>query len=355
MANQENTANRKRLLQLALSGAGDVVRAGISPTQQPTFLPAALERQQASQDASQKLEQLMGIELFKEELRRGRPTELDQLMAMLPQGAGEEGSTQAMPSSNGTAIKGQENIFQDVSKERIVKAFLEKKYGDIFPKSEEERQAEIQQKIDEKKAITKATEKGKVEGKREAVAPLLENYFALDAVVNPYRSQEGGLGDRLEKGIKLKAMQLDQSTMVGSVASVRNNSVKNLRVAVARIQDVGNLSKTEQEAAEILFPSDFDSQMTANLKNAYLRDLTNAVDSEDETAVRKLLNDWMSSDGYKEALENKALQDNVNSPDDIYEFNSFAEADDASEQLPDGAIISVKGELFRNQKKNKGE
>ena len=67
-----------------------------------------------------------------------------------------------------------------------------------------------------------------------------------------------------------------------------------MRVAIARMKDVGNLSQTEQQAAENLIPDDFDTQEVRNLKKAYLEEISSATDSGDKNKVKAILNRFLS-------------------------------------------------------------
>src|SRR3990167_3366221 len=60
------------------------------------------------------------------------------------------------------------------------------------------------------------------------------------------------------------------------------------------MKDVGNLSATEQSAAEKLIPTNFDSKQVRDLKKAYLYAISSAIDSKDGIKVKELVADWMS-------------------------------------------------------------
>lgn len=102
-------ADRNQLLALALSGVGDIVRAGISPQQQPTLQPAVQQqinlqeevaRQQ--QENQNKLQQLMGLELFKKQLEPTGEEKIKQLFQ--EEEAKARGAAQGKASVTGSAI-----------------------------------------------------------------------------------------------------------------------------------------------------------------------------------------------------------------------------------------------------------
>lgn len=134
------------------------------------------------------------------------------------------------------------------------------------------------------------------------------------------------------KNIYARTMQEEGDTL-GSVSSAFEGARKNLRVAVARIKDVGNLSETEQKAAEQLVTTDMDNPETAKLKNAYLEALAGAT-SPDE--IKSLVQSFMRDSGSAPiATEDSQFGQEVG----IQVFKSPEEADNSG--LPPGTIVSV--------------
>lgn len=127
--------------------------------------------------------------------------------------------------------------------------------------------------------------------KKEGARKEIDNYFAIDDLI---QSSRGTGLDRIEKGLNLKVEGFKQETPVGRAQAQLSTARKNLRVTIARIKDVGNLSATEQQAADNLIPTDFDSQEVRNLKKAYLEDISSAADSGDLQSVKDVLNRWLS-------------------------------------------------------------
>jgi hypothetical protein len=133
--------------------------------------------------------------------------------------------------------------------------------------------------------------------------------MALDEQLQPHRTF--GL-QRFPKGAGKWWAGIKSDTPLGQVISAHDAARKQLRVAVARRKDVGNLSRTEQEAAEqIIADTYFDAAGTAKIKNAYLRQLV-AIDENDKTAVRDLLRDFMKSGAYQPTYDKKTQKLQIN-------------------------------------------
>ena len=314
---------RNKNLALALSGLGDIVRAGAGPNVQPVFQKAVMNRIAEQEAAQGKLQQIMGIELFKEQLRANREPEVLRTLRGLGidlEGGGGGGS---------------------LGSSAINRGILKKATGIELPPSPEERQQELANVAEEEKTKVKARKEAERDVKVASVRKDLDSYFALDEVVQGMRAT-GGLDDRIVSGLKIKARGFNQKSPEGKAIAARSRVVKNLRTAVARLRDVGNLSRSEQEAAEFLFPSDFDTQGTAQIKNAFLKDLTSAIDRNDATGVQQILQTWQISPEFQEAKENFNLTNEV---EGATAFNSIADAEASS--LPDGSFITINGRPAR--------
>jgi len=92
------------------------------------------------------------------------------------------------------------------------------------------------------------------------------------------------------QNIKSRLMQ-EEGDPLASASATYEGARKNLRVAVARIKDVGNLSETEQKAAEMLVPSDMDSPEVYATKISYLEALAGVSNPDD---IRRIIQESMS-------------------------------------------------------------
>lgn len=90
------------------------------------------------------------------------------------------------------------------------------------------------------------------------------------------------------ENIRARTLQ-EQGDPLASASATYEGARKNLRVAVARIKDVGNLSETEQKAAEMLVPSDMDSPEVYETKVAYLEALAGASSPDD---IKMIINSF---------------------------------------------------------------
>ncbi len=137
--------------------------------------------------------------------------------------------------------------------------------------------------------------------KKKDLAQELENFFLVDDQI----ARGTGFVDRIQKGLSTVGASLDQSTVEGFAAATHEGAVKRLRVKLVRAAgDVGNLNIVEQEAAEKIVPSKFDSAGTAELKRAFLREAAKAIKSIDdvterESEIKKVLNKFAKSEAFK--------------------------------------------------------
>lgn len=99
--------------------------------------------------------------------------------------------------------------------------------------------------------------------------------------------------ERFEQGInniQSRVMQ-EEGDPLAAASSTYEGARKNLRVAVARLKDVGNLSETEQAAAGLLVPTDIDSPEVYQTKITYLNALAGASTPEE---IKRLINSFAS-------------------------------------------------------------
>ena len=131
--------------------------------------------------------------------------------------------------------------------------------------------------------------------KKEQLKRDLDSFFAVDSKI---QRAAGGFIPTRAAGIKSRykaiAQPVDPATgkvsQEAMAARTHDAAVKRLRVQLVRAAgDVGNINITEQEAAEKLIPGFYDADETANLKKAYLREISKAIDSGDPNEVKKVL------------------------------------------------------------------
>ena len=153
-------------------------------------------------------------------------------------------------------------------------------------------------RIGKAKRTEKAGKKSAAEEKdiksKEDLKSSLDSFFALDDVIHKERGE--GFG-RFSAGAGIKVKQLAQGETVGRAAETHARARKQLRVKLVRAAgDVGNLNIVEQEAAEQIIPGFWDDKGTADLKRAYLQQLTKAVGSGNENEVKKVVKSFMNND-----------------------------------------------------------
>jgi hypothetical protein len=137
--------------------------------------------------------------------------------------------------------------------------------------------------------------------KREVLAQDLKSFFAVDDVLQKSRGE--GVG-RFGAGAEIFAQSIGQNTTLGRAASMHGGASKRLRVQLVRAAgDVGNLNIVEQKAAGEMIPSGWDDYKTAEIKRAYLVDVSRAIDSESESEVKKVIDRFMKEDIYPDKVE----------------------------------------------------
>ena len=180
-----------------------------------------------------------------------------------------------------------------------------------FPQTEAERQAELKQEGEKIKTKGIAT----LDVKKEQLKKDLESFLAVDSKID--RAKGGFLATRgagLRSQWRAIAQPIDPETgkpdIKGTAARAHDAARKRLRVQLVRAAgDVGNINIVEQEAAEQLIPAFYDSVDTARLKNAYLQQVTQAIDNNDANAVKAILD--QVGIGY---IENQPLESYQNTP-----------------------------------------
>lgn len=129
------------------------------------------------------------------------------------------------------------------------------------------------------------TETDKISGKKADLSNELNIFFELESRV-PRASGAGRFG----QGFKNVASGFTQSGESGPAIASYDGAIKRLRVKLVRAAgDVGNIAVPEQEAAEKIIPTKWDSAEVATIKRAYLKELSRALESKNTDELRKVL------------------------------------------------------------------
>lgn len=130
----------------------------------------------------------------------------------------------------------------------------------------------------------------------------LDDFFLLDDQVP---RSEGGVIERTIQGISNVASSMQQNTATGFALATHDAARKRLRVKLVRAAgDVGNINIVEQQAAEQIIPTQWDSKGTAELKRAFLKEASTKIESiEDgpklESEIKKILNKFAESEAFR--------------------------------------------------------
>lgn len=148
-------------------------------------------------------------------------------------------------------------------------------------------QAQLRQKETEAKVIKKAQLTEELNVKRQQYKVDLNNFLAIDDILHQARGEGAG---RFGAGFGMSLKGITQSSKLGQAVGAYDAVSKRLRVQLVRAAgDVGNINIVEQQAAEKLIPSKFDSKKTADIKRAYLMEISKAIDSQDPSLVKETL------------------------------------------------------------------
>jgi hypothetical protein len=121
---------------------------------------------------------------------------------------------------------------------------------------------------------------------------------------------------RWVEGLKSLGSAVGQEDLRGIAVAAHDAASKKLRVTLARLKDVGNLSQTEQESAGQMIPGIFDSEKLVTLKRAYLRQLGEGINSKNSNLVKDTIDSFRKSEAYKKDLKmQEDAQGNVTSVD----------------------------------------
>jgi hypothetical protein len=176
-------------------------------------------------------------------------------------------------------------------KEEVPPMFIEKpkgknKYGIMEYETIENPEYKTYQKKEEKVM--------EFDVKKEQLKKDLESFFAVDDLID---RAKGGFLETRGAGLTSQYRAIAQPVtkegkpdIKGTAARVHDAAVKRLRVQLVRAAgDVGNINIVEQEAAEKLIPGFYDSESAAQLKRAYLIEISKAINDKNPNAVKAVL------------------------------------------------------------------
>jgi len=210
---------------------------------------------------------------------------------------------------------------------------LQKKAGDItvqeqqFERTAQEieanrPEAKIEQirKETEVRETTQGTAKKNLA--RESFSKDFEAYTQLDEFVRRGTSLPTNLQAGVRSFVKSKGGSIE-----GAALATRKGVVNRMVPQLARLSsEVGNLNIFEQIAQRELIPNEFDSQKTADLKNAFLGEIGSSIEKQDGNKLRETMNRFIESEAFDKSKRNV--------------YSSIAEADNA--KLKKGTQIIVK-------------
>lgn len=180
----------------------------------------------------------------------------------------------------------------------------------------------FKQELENEGALKK--EEGKLQVKRSDFGKTVDSFRAIsDQMPRKY-----GL-DRFKQGarnIYSRTMQ-EEGDPLASTSATYEGAKNNLVVSIARLKDVGNLSKSEQDAANALAPQDIDSPQVYETKMAYLDALAGATTPEE---IKSLINSWATGQAPPKLSNNQ--------------FSSPEEADASG--LSPGTKVTVNGRPY---------
>jgi len=130
--------------------------------------------------------------------------------------------------------------------------------------------------------------------KRQDFTKELGSFFSVDEAI-----PRGEGYFRFAEGLKSLGSAVGQENMRGVAVAAHDAASKKLRVSIARLKDVGNLSETEQKAAEQMLPGIFDSEKLVTVKRAYLRQLGEGIDSNSPDLVKQVIDSFVEGGNFK--------------------------------------------------------
>lgn len=193
-----------------------------------------------------------------------------------------------------------------------------------------------QAKAQEEMAQVQARKTAELNINKQALKKQLTPILALESTIP--RSDKGGVG-RLMQGGKNLLSGFIQDDAIGENISTYQKEVDRVSPLIARTSgDVANIAVTERAMSKGIFPTLSDSKGTAAKKRAILTDLSNAIDSENPSAIKKNLD--AQGIPYFD-LEKNEWVNLSNDEGSQLEFNTLQEAEAAN--LPKGTAIKIGG------------
>lgn len=159
----------------------------------------------------------------------------------------------------------------------------------------------IQASQQEEAAKVKARKTAEANFAKGELKKTLSGILAMESTIP--RSEEGGL-DRFYQGAQNSLSGFLQNSAIGENVNSYQKAVDLVTPKIARAAgDVANIAVAERQFSKGAFPTLSDSKGTATKKRKFLQDFTRAVDSDDNTEIKKLLD----SQGipYFDMIENK--------------------------------------------------
>lgn len=214
------------------------------------------------------------------------PRSEQEIMAELSQllGGGQSAPQQGLPTIKSMGVPSTPNITSrgmiENEPDKIALEVATKKA--LAP-------VEVQTDIDKKQA--------ELNQKREVYRKDLGSFLAIDEMI-----PRGEGFHRFNEGMKSYLEAIGQDTARGKATAVHDAAAKRLRVQLVRAAgDVGNINVVEQQAAEQLIPSIWDSEDVAKTKRAYLRQVGEGIDSNNGDMVVDAINQFMKTKGYDQS------------------------------------------------------
>lgn len=152
-----------------------------------------------------------------------------------------------------------------------------------------------------------ATELAKKDIARKDFNTALDSFLSIDTNI-----PRGEGFNMFTEGLKNFGSEIIPSDIRGRLVRAHGKVSDNLKTAIARMRDVGNLNQNEQDAAKQLIPSVWDEQGVVDIKRAYLKQMSTAVESGDKNLVVELIDKWKKDaafDAEKHAQDTHANTD----------------------------------------------
>jgi hypothetical protein len=161
---------------------------------------------------------------------------------------------------------------------------------------------------------TKSTTTGKEEAtrniKREDAMQKLDDFFAVDEIIDDARA-EGGLAETKVAKAKMSLAAWDQNSPLGMAVKQHNALRGNVALSMNRgFGDVGPIREDERKIAMELLPLLDDAKGTASLKRVLIKEMYKSFDDKDQTGFRNVLKKWKEQNGNISKSEESGVQGN---------------------------------------------